>query len=54
LLEDLKNSPLALKDFYNQNPALLGPLKHLDYWLEYVEKDVFAEPRSGDNIEAKA
>ena len=31
LLEDLKNSPLALKDFHNQNPALLGPLKHLDY-----------------------
>ena len=54
MLEDLKNSPLALKDFYNQNPALPGPPKHLDYWLECVEKDVFAEPRSGDNIEAKA
>jgi hypothetical protein len=53
LAEDLKNSPIVLKRFHEENPTVLGLLKNLGYWLEYVKKDVFVKPKNNDNTEVK-
>ncbi len=47
--EALMNSPLALRQFYKENPGRPGPPKNLDYWLDCALNDTFPEPRTGDN-----
>lgn len=49
--EDLKNSPLALKAFHDEYPALPGPPKNLRYWLDCALEDKVAEDRLDDNEE---
>ena len=53
LAEDLKNSPIALKRFYEENPTVPGPPRNLVYWLECVKKGVFVEPKNNDNVKVK-
>ena len=50
---DLKNSPLALKSFHDEYPALPGPPKNLQYWLDCALEDRTADDRWDDN-EAQA
>lgn len=48
----LRNSPLALREFYQENPGRPGPPKNLEYWLECALNDTFPEERPDDNCPA--
>ena len=40
LLEDLNYILIVLKAFYNEYLVKPGPLKNLEYWLDYILKDI--------------
>ena len=50
LAEDLRNAPKALQAFHEQYPDLPGPPRNLQYWLQCMEDDTFAESRTTDNL----
>ena len=45
----LRNAPMALRTFYQDNPTKKGPPKNLEYWLDCAAKDVFIETRLDDD-----
>jgi transposase InsO family protein len=50
----LRNSPLALQRFHQDNPTMPGPPINLPYWLECSTKETDPEPRTDDNKAQKA
>jgi hypothetical protein len=46
---NLRNCPIALRDFHNENPEKPGPPANLSYWLESWEKDETAIDKPNDN-----
>lgn len=47
---DLKNAPIALKEFHDEYPQQPGPPQHLQYWLECAAKDEDPDDRAGDDL----
>jgi transposase InsO family protein len=49
----LSNSPIALQNFYKENPMQPGPPKNLQYWLDSAQKDTYPEARVDDDYPVK-
>ena len=49
LPKDLNYVLITLRAFYNEYLTKPGPLKNLDYWLEYALNDTWLEKRRNDN-----
>ena len=47
---DLRNTLVALQQFYYDYPNQLSLLYNLQYQLDYVQKDINTKDRVGDNL----
>jgi transposase InsO family protein len=45
----LRNAPIALRTFYQDNPRKKGPPKNLEYWLDCAARDTFADEQADDD-----
>ncbi|RDL30725.1 uncharacterized protein BP5553_10070 [Venustampulla echinocandica] len=51
IVHNFRHAPIPLWEFHVAYPALPGPPKNLQYWLDCAEQDIWPEAKPDDNQE---